>query len=83
MRLGRPVKWVEDRMENYVATIHGRDHVQYVDLAAKKDGTILGIRARVLANMGAYLSTAAPGIPTILFASWSADATRSRPDASR
>src|SRR3989475_285633 len=67
MRLGRPVKWVEDRMENYVATIHGRDHVQYVDLAAKKDGTILGIRARVLANMGAYLSTAAPGIPTILF----------------
>src|SRR3989454_737787 len=67
MRLGRPVKWVEDRMENYVATIHGRDHVQYVDLAAKKDGTILGIRARGLANMGAYRSTAAPGIPTILF----------------
>ena len=67
MRTGRPVKWVEDRMENYVATIHGRDHVQYVDLAAKKDGTILAIKARVLANMGAYLSTAAPGIPTILF----------------
>ncbi|TLZ72451.1 MAG: xanthine dehydrogenase family protein molybdopterin-binding subunit, partial [Methanobacteriota archaeon] len=67
MRLGRPVKWVEDRMENYVATIHGRDHVQYVDLAAKKDGTILGIKARVLANLGAYLSTAAPGVPTILF----------------
>jgi aerobic carbon-monoxide dehydrogenase large subunit len=67
MRTGRPVKWVEDRMENYVATIHGRDHVQYVDLAAKKDGTILGIKVRVLANMGAYLSTAAPGIPTILF----------------
>ena len=67
MRLGRPVKWVEDRTENFVATTHGRDHVQYVDLAAKKDGTILGIKARVLANMGAYLSTAAPGIPTILF----------------
>ena len=67
MRFGRPVKWVEDRTENYVATTHGRDHVQYVDLAAKKDGTILGIKARVLANMGAYLSTAAPGIPTILF----------------
>ncbi|MGI0149193.1 MAG: xanthine dehydrogenase family protein molybdopterin-binding subunit, partial [Thermoplasmata archaeon] len=67
MRTGRPVKWVEDRMENYVATTHGRDHVQYVDLAAKKDGTILGIKARVIANMGAYLSTAAPGIPTILF----------------
>ena len=67
MRLGRPVKWVEDRAENFVATIHGRDHVQYVELAAKKDGTILGVRARVIANLGAYLSTAAPGVPTILF----------------
>ena len=67
MRLGRPVKWVEDRAENFVATIHGRDHAQYVELAAKKDGTILGIKARVFANLGAYLSTAAPGIPTILF----------------
>jgi aerobic carbon-monoxide dehydrogenase large subunit len=65
--LRRPVKWVEDRSENFVATIHGRDHVQYVDLAAKKDGTILGIKVRVLANLGAYLSTAGPGVPTILF----------------
>ena len=67
MRLGRPVKWVEDRTENFLATTHGRDQVQYVDLAAKKDGTILGIKVKVVANMGAYLSTAAPGIPTILF----------------
>jgi carbon-monoxide dehydrogenase large subunit len=67
MRLGRPVKWVEDRTENMVATIHGRDHVQHVELAASKDGTILGIKVRASANMGAYLSTAAPGIPTILF----------------
>ncbi len=67
MRLGRPVTWVEDRSENMVATIHGRDHVDYVDLAASQDGTILGIRVRALANMGAYLSTAAPGVPTILF----------------
>ncbi len=67
MRLGRPVKWVEDRSENMVATIHGRDHVQYVDLAASSDGTIQGIRVRAIANMGAYLSTAAPGVPTILF----------------
>ncbi len=66
-RLGRPVKWVEDRTENFLATIHGRDHIQYVDIAAAKDGTLLGIRVRVLANLGAYLSTAAPGIPTILF----------------
>ena len=67
VRLGRPVKWVEDRSENMVATTHGRDHVQYVELAATKDGRILGIKVKAIANMGAYLSTAAPGIPTILF----------------
>ncbi len=66
-RLGRPVKWVETRTENFQATIHGRDHIQYVELAAKKDGTILGIKVKAIANMGAYLSTAGPGIPTILF----------------
>ncbi|MEE9593323.1 MAG: molybdopterin cofactor-binding domain-containing protein [Thermoplasmata archaeon] len=66
-KLGRPVKWVESRTENYQATIHGRDHVQYVQMAAKKDGTILGIKIKAIVNMGAYLSTAAPGVPTILF----------------
>ncbi len=65
-RLGRPVKWTETRTENYQATTHGRDHVQQVELAAKKDGTLLGLRCTVHAGMGAYLSTAAPGIPTIL-----------------
>ncbi len=65
--LERPVKWREDRRENYLATVHGRDHIQYVELAAKRDGTILGIRVKVYANMGAWLSTAAPGVPTILF----------------
>ena len=64
--LGRPVKWTETRSENYQATTHGRDHVQEVELAAKKDGTITGLRCTVWAGMGAYLSTAAPGIPTIL-----------------
>src|SRR5262245_6684435 len=64
--LNRPVKWTETRSENYKATIHGRDHVQDVELAAKKDGTITGLRATVWANMGAYLSTASTGIPTIL-----------------
>jgi len=66
MKLRRPVKWTETRSENYQATTHGRDHVQEVELAARKDGTILGLRATVWAGMGAYLSTAAPGIPTIL-----------------
>ena len=66
MKLGRPVKWIESRSENYQSTTHGRDHVQDVELAATKDGRILGLRCTVWAGMGAYLSTAAPGIPTIL-----------------
>jgi carbon-monoxide dehydrogenase large subunit len=66
IKLGRPVKWVETRSENYQATTHGRDHVQDVELAATKDGKILGLRCTVWAGMGAYVSTAAPGIPTIL-----------------
>ncbi|HID04268.1 MAG TPA: xanthine dehydrogenase family protein molybdopterin-binding subunit, partial [Aigarchaeota archaeon] len=65
--LCRPVKWMEDRRENYLATIHGRDHIQHVRVAAKRDGTILGIEVKTYANLGAYLSTAAPGIPTWLF----------------
>jgi carbon-monoxide dehydrogenase large subunit len=64
--VNRPVKWTESRSENYRSTIHGRDHVQDVELAAKKDGTIVGLRAKVWANLGAYLSTASTGIPTIL-----------------
>ncbi len=64
--VNRPVKWTETRSENYHSTTHGRDHIQDVEIAAMKDGTITGLRARVWANLGAYLSTAAPGIPTIL-----------------
>ncbi|HEY7349375.1 MAG TPA: molybdopterin cofactor-binding domain-containing protein [Ktedonobacterales bacterium] len=67
-KLARPVKWTEERRENYLATTHGRDHVDEVEVAARKDGAILGIRVKAIANMGAYLSTAAPGVPTWLFA---------------
>ena len=66
MRLGRPVKWTETRSENYQATLHGRDHVEHVELAATREGKITGLRAVVYAGMGAYLSTASTGIPTIL-----------------
>jgi carbon-monoxide dehydrogenase large subunit len=66
MKLGCPVKWTESRSENYQSTTHGRDHVQDVEVAATKDGRITGLRCTVWAGMGAYLSTAAPGIPTIL-----------------
>jgi aerobic carbon-monoxide dehydrogenase large subunit len=66
--LGRPVKWIETRSENYLATIHGRDQVTEVELAAKRDGTMTGLRVKATSNMGAYLSTAGPGVPTFLFA---------------
>ena len=66
MQLGVPVKWTETRSENYQATIHGRDHVEEIEMAATKDGEILGLRTTVYAGLGAYLSTAAPGVPTIL-----------------
>ncbi len=64
--LNRPVKWTETRLENYQATTHGRDHIQEVELCGTKDGVITGIRGTVWANLGAYLSTASTGIPTIL-----------------
>jgi len=66
MKLHRPVKWTETRSENYMATTHGRDHVQDVEMCGTRDGKITGVRGTVYAGMGAYLSTAAPGIPTIL-----------------
>lgn len=66
MDLQRPVKWTEDRSENYKVTTHGRDHVEYVEMCGTKDGTITGLRTRVFAGFGAYASTAAPGVPTIL-----------------
>ncbi|MXY98087.1 MAG: molybdopterin-dependent oxidoreductase [Gemmatimonadetes bacterium] len=66
MKLGRPVKWTETRSENFVSTTHGRDHVEYVEMAADSNGRVSGVRSVVYAGMGAYLSTAAPGIPTIL-----------------
>ena len=64
-RLGRPVKWVADRSEGYVATIHGRDQLQEIELAATSDGKILGYRVKLLANMGAYLQLIAPGVPLL------------------
>ena len=63
---GRPVKWTEDRRENYQSTIHGRDHITDLEVAARRDGTITALRGKTWANLGAYLSTAAPGVPTIL-----------------
>ena len=66
-KVGRPVKWVESRRENYVATTHGRDHVTDLEVGARRDGTITALRARTWANLGGTLSTIAPGIPTTLY----------------
>src|SRR5215210_7446616 len=61
-KLGAPVKWVEDRSENHVATTHGRGQVQYMELASTRDGKILGMKVRLVADMGAYLQLLTPGI---------------------
>jgi carbon-monoxide dehydrogenase large subunit len=66
MDIGRPVKWTEDRSENYKVTIHGRDHIEYVEMCGTRDGRITGLRTKVYAGLGGYASTAGPGIPTIL-----------------
>ncbi len=64
-RLGRPIKWTESRSENYQATIHGRDQIQDIEIAATKDGTLLGLKVELLADMGAYLQLVTPGIPIL------------------
>ncbi|OLT45902.1 carbon monoxide dehydrogenase [Saccharomonospora sp. CUA-673] len=64
-RLSRPVKWVAGRTEDGQTMTHGRGQVQYVELAARNDGTLLGMRVRILADMGAYLQLLTPGIPLL------------------
>jgi carbon-monoxide dehydrogenase large subunit len=66
-KIGRPVKWMETRSENYAATTHGRDHITYLEVGAKRDGTITALKAKTFANLGGILSTIAPGIPTTLY----------------
>ncbi|PYQ86744.1 MAG: carbon monoxide dehydrogenase [Acidobacteria bacterium] len=64
-RLGIPVKWTEDRSEAFVATTHGRDILGYVDLAAKRDGTVVGLKLRLIADIGAYNMLLTAAIPTL------------------
>ncbi len=66
-RLGRPVKWVETRSENMMAAHQGRDQINYVTLGAKRDGTLTGCRARIVADLGAYQLLITPFIPTLGF----------------
>lgn len=65
VKLKRPVKWIEARRENLQATIHGRGQVGEAEVAVKKDGTILGVRYRVVADVGAYHQLLTPAIPAL------------------
>ena len=64
-RLGIPVKWVEDRSEAFVATTHGRDIIGYIDVAARRDGKVLGLKLRLIADIGAYNMLLTAAIPTL------------------
>jgi len=65
--LRRPIKWVEQRRENFVATTHGRAHIQDAEIAGTREGQITGLRVTSRANLGAYFSMFAPAVPTGLF----------------
>ncbi|ODT19153.1 MAG: carbon monoxide dehydrogenase, partial [Hyphomicrobium sp. SCN 65-11] len=67
-KVGRPVKWVAERTEAFLADAHGRDHVTTAELAMDASGKILALRASTKANLGAYLSTFASSVPTYLYA---------------
>jgi len=67
-KINRPIKWTCERSEAFLCDAHGRDHVSHAELALDKDGRFLALRVHTDANMGAYLSTFASCVPTILYA---------------
>ncbi|GAA4414715.1 xanthine dehydrogenase family protein molybdopterin-binding subunit [Actinokineospora soli] len=64
-RLGKPVKWTETRSESLLSAHHGRDQIQKLTLAARRDGTVTGLKVELLADMGAYLRLVTPGVPIL------------------
>jgi carbon-monoxide dehydrogenase large subunit len=66
--VGRPIKWTAERSESFLTDAHGRDHATEVELALDAQGNFLAMRVATVANMGAYLSTFASAVPTILYA---------------
>jgi carbon-monoxide dehydrogenase large subunit len=64
-KLGRPVKWTESRSECMVAAHHGRDQIQDITIAARRDGTVTGMKVELIADMGAYLGLFGPGVPLL------------------
>jgi carbon-monoxide dehydrogenase large subunit len=67
-KVGRPVKWVAERTESFLADAHGRDHITRAQAAMDASGRILAVRVKTKANLGAYLSTFASAVPTYLYA---------------
>ena len=62
-RTGKPVKWTETRSESMVSGHHGRDQIQDITIAAKKDGTVTALKGELTADMGAYLGLLSPACP--------------------
>jgi len=67
-KVRKPVKWTAERNESFMSDAHGRDHISTAEMALDAQGNFLGLKIHTLANMGAYLSTFAPCIPTYLYA---------------
>jgi carbon-monoxide dehydrogenase large subunit len=67
-KLNRPVKWTAERSESFLTDAHGRDHVTHAELALDEHGKILALKARTIANLGAYMSTFSSCVPTYLYA---------------
>jgi len=67
-KVGRPVKWVSDRSEAFLADAHGRDHVTHAQLALDADGKMTALKVKTIANLGAYMSTFSSSVPTYLYA---------------
>lgn len=65
-RLGIPIKWIAERSESFMTDAHGRDHVSKAEMGFDADGNVVGLRIKTYANLGAYLSTFAPAVPTYL-----------------
>jgi carbon-monoxide dehydrogenase large subunit len=64
-RLGKPIKWTETRSESLMSAHHGRDQIQYIDIASDREGNLKGLRCRILSDMGAYLRLVSPGVPVL------------------
>ncbi len=67
-KVRRPVKWTAERTESFMSDAHGRDHDSSAEMAIDAEGHFLALRVQTLCNMGAYLSTFGPAVPTYLYA---------------